>query len=220
MPTIIIEGKPFEYDKVDLSYDKNPGLSKDIAKKLLLRIKEIFDENDIEFHLSFGTLLGAIRDKDFINGDTDIDITVDIKYEKKILKLIPQLNVENIRLCRAAKHRTYSFMYNKCYIDVYILKPYRFNILGIYCYNLTSLAVPKKYLKETQNIEFQGSIFKCPKEAISLLKFWYGDTWNIPISGHEHKYIYEVYPSYLLKMIIRFIKKMIKHGILYKYWHK
>lgn len=49
---------------------------KDKGIKNLLEAKEIFDSLDMPFFLSNGTLLGAIRDKDFIAHDTDIDLGV------------------------------------------------------------------------------------------------------------------------------------------------
>ncbi|MBA7590637.1 hypothetical protein ES708_32764 [subsurface metagenome] len=40
--------------------------NKDIAERVLLDTKEIFDANDIKFWLIFGTFLGAYRDKGLI----------------------------------------------------------------------------------------------------------------------------------------------------------
>jgi hypothetical protein len=96
---------------------------------------------------------------------------------------------------------------NSCYIDVYIVKPYKCSIWGIYCYNLAGYATPKKYFKEIQDIEFQGVTFQCPKNPINILKFWYGKTWNIPI--HSKKYIYEVYSSHIYKKFENRIKKLV-----------
>jgi len=42
--------------------------------KMLVTVKELFDKNDIEFWPIYGTLLGFVRDKDFIEWDYDIDI--------------------------------------------------------------------------------------------------------------------------------------------------
>jgi phosphorylcholine metabolism protein LicD len=206
MATIIIEGESFEYENIHLSDETNSVMSHVFAKALLLKVKDVFDKHDLKFSLAYGTLLGAVRDKDFINGDKDIDIyTWDLK---KLLLLVPKLYEDGIKLCRIIEGRLYSFMYqNSCYIDVYIVKPYKCSIWGIYCYNLAGYATPKKYFKEMQGIEFQEVTFQCTKNPVNILRFWYGKTWNIPI--HNKKYIYEVYSSHIYKKIKNRIKKLI-----------
>lgn len=53
--------------------------------KVLLKIKEIFDNNNWKYYLAFGTLIGAIRHNGFIPWDDDIDIIVPRDdYEKFI----------------------------------------------------------------------------------------------------------------------------------------
>jgi secreted Zn-dependent insulinase-like peptidase len=101
---------------------------------------------------------------------------------------------------------------NSCYIDVYILKPYKYSLLGLYCFNLAGYATPKKYFKERQNIKFLEKTFQCPKNPVNILEFWYGKTWDTPI--HSKKYMYEVYPSYIYKKF----KSIIKFLIAYDRW--
>ena len=47
---------------------------KEIALKVLCQIDEICKTNDIRYSLAYGTLLGAVRHKDFIPWDDDVDI--------------------------------------------------------------------------------------------------------------------------------------------------
>lgn len=44
--------------------------------KVLLKLKEIFDQKGWKFYLTYGTLIGAVRHKGFIPWDDDIDVWV------------------------------------------------------------------------------------------------------------------------------------------------
>jgi len=49
-------------------------MNKEVAKNNFLDFKKIFDKHNIKFILAFGTLLGAIRQNDFIDWDSDTDV--------------------------------------------------------------------------------------------------------------------------------------------------
>lgn len=50
--------------------------------EMLLSVKELLEQNEITYTISFGTLLGAKRHGDFIPWDDDVDIHIeDIKFE-------------------------------------------------------------------------------------------------------------------------------------------
>jgi len=58
------------------------------GRMLLSQIKLIFDELNIQYWLEYGTLLGAIRDKKFIQHDYDIDIGLFLTdYNEEIEKV-------------------------------------------------------------------------------------------------------------------------------------
>ena len=86
--------------RVFLSMPKAEGkhrILQDAATKLLEDFKKICDDNDIEFFLCYGTLLGAYRHKGFIPWDDDIDIgmmTNDYFRLYKILKGDPNFDLQ------------------------------------------------------------------------------------------------------------------------------
>lgn len=55
------------------------------ARKELKEIKEVFDTNNTEFFLLYGTCLGAVRGQDIIHWDIDLDIGIlDHTHKSKI----------------------------------------------------------------------------------------------------------------------------------------
>jgi len=77
----------FEFNEVEF---KN-GIKKinlDISKKNLLDLKKILDKNDIYFGLIYGTLLGAIREKNFIAHDEDTDIFMLEEDKTQVLNIL------------------------------------------------------------------------------------------------------------------------------------
>lgn len=62
------------------------GEHKKTAMKLLKRVTKMLDENNIDYFLISGTLLGYVRHNDFIPWDDDIDLIVDGEALKKLDK--------------------------------------------------------------------------------------------------------------------------------------
>jgi hypothetical protein len=61
----------------------------ELSIRALKKIKKTFDENNIEYWLDEGTLLGAVREKSFIPWDHDIDVGV---WQTTIPHIIPLFN--------------------------------------------------------------------------------------------------------------------------------
>ena len=66
-------------------------MDKQVAFENLLIIRDLFAERGIPMFLTFGTLLGALREKDFIAHDDDVDIGVFMRDRDAILALMPEL---------------------------------------------------------------------------------------------------------------------------------
>jgi len=69
---------------------KNKYLNKKIAEENLKLFKQIADKYNLKLILAYGTLLGAIREGDFITHDYDIDLMI---FKEDIEKLLLKLKL-------------------------------------------------------------------------------------------------------------------------------
>ncbi|QIU93779.1 LicD family protein [Bacteroides faecium] len=180
MGQIIIKEQPFHFDEIDLTYENSIIIDSSIAKQNLLDFKAVLDKRGIKFLLMHGTLLGAIREQQFIKHDIDIDTCT--FEEEKLVEVIPELSQAGLKLCRYEKNVIYSFIRNNVYIDVYIVNKLKGLISPFYVRYLYRI-IPRKYFRCTKKMIFLGETFKIPNHSIKLLEFWYGKDWQTPISN-------------------------------------
>jgi len=68
--------------------------NKEKLQKLYKYVLEQFIDTGIEFTLFYGTLLGYIRENDFIENDDDIDVIVNKKDYNKVMENISKKNLK------------------------------------------------------------------------------------------------------------------------------
>lgn len=213
------EDLAFEFDEEYIDARTLPELSHEEAKIMLFKTQEIFKEAGIDIYLAFGTLLGAIREGDFIKGDSDADVYA--RSEREVFENLSFFQSRGLKLVRYCPNYEFTFRYNetkKYFIDVFVLgKPK--GVWKLYCYKLADWYVPKRYVDKDETIVFLGKNFKVAKTPKRLLKFWYGKTWNIPVGKFDGKFKYDVYSHiYYLKF------KKTKFGLflrdIYRYCFK
>ena len=155
-----------------------------VAKENLLLFKEVFDEKGVTFALMYGTLLGAIREHNFISHDDDIDI---IAFDNDgVLDLIPNLLEKGFKLVRYFEwdlSNEYVFSRKGIHVDIFMVCPVK-GIKGKLYVGLWGKLFPKKYFKELVNYEFLGLNFQIPKNPEILCKYLYGKNWQLPAGNH------------------------------------
>lgn len=193
------------------------------CRELLELTDDILNDEGIEYWLTYGTLLGAYRDHNFIAHDYDLDIALnwDDRHNIKSLMLSKGLvlkhevhfgdwdNPENIE---------YRFEYKNTFIDIDFYK-----VSGNTAVTSNPSFIPdsplvigKKFLVITEEIvnpfkglteiEFLGRNYKIPANTEEFLIANYGKDYRIPIKDYDyrehalniHEYSLEEKQSYMI----------------------
>lgn len=185
-------------------------------------VSKICDNNNIPYWLSFGTLLGAVRHKGFIPWDDDLDIEVEQKDFKKLMKCLELELPETMKLQfegndpfyfhKFAKVRdlksvvseklTEDFKYKGVFIDIF---PREYSITFLKTIALKLKGESVIYLKNCNYLNKRNNIFK---RAIL----------NVRIVMHDFIIWFSKYLSKLLllnKLFTPFLNKGINKDIIF-----
>lgn len=161
-------------------------MNKSQAISNLKELDSIFRELGVEYWLSNGTLLGLYRDNDLISGDSNTDMSVNVKtISKDMFQRINEANFSIVRffgkledgfMVEIAKNdvKTNLFFFykekEKWYHSVYV------DMDGIESLKYDYVFEPFELTEATYN----GNQFFIPAQTENVLKQQYGANWNIP----------------------------------------
>jgi hypothetical protein len=170
------------------------------AKEALFLIDDIFKAVDLRYFLIFGTLLGAIREKDFIVYDDDIDLGIYIEDTDKLINALTILT------------KDYGFVISKISTSCESVTIYYQNIIidiglfhrdkKVYIYNdFFENKIPIRFLDQLEKTNLFNREFLVPYDVENYLSFMYGKNWRVPTQkwNHFNKYI-NIDISYLRKI--------------------
>lgn len=169
-------------------------INKELAAENLKLFQTILDTHNIQWGLAFGTVLGAVREHDFISHDEDIDVYVLSENEDQFKELLPILKENKFDLIRYERRGLYSIERNGEYIDIYIFYPYKKGIR-----NNGADFMLESHLLETKKISLRNVSCSIPQNYTECMEILYGKTWMIPIP----------YTTYNLSKI-----QILKHKII------
>lgn len=164
-----------------------------------LRLLDILlKSKEITWGPIFGTLLGIVRDNDFITWDEDIDLYILKEQEDMFRNVLWDLSDNGFSLIRYERRGLYSIMRNGEYIDFYVLAKIQENLRetggGGYVF--------EKYIRDTIPYNFKGIELNIPREYDEFLTLSYND-WRTPVQ----------YANFEMNSFQKSIKKFI-------YWVK
>ncbi|MGB5964499.1 MAG: LicD family protein [Sulfurimonadaceae bacterium] len=184
---IITDNGIYRYEEIEL-YAGKKKLDREIAKRNLLDFKKVMDTLDVRYGLMYGTLLGAVREGNFIVHDEDIDIFVLVEDRSKVLNALFEIEKLGFKVARYKYEDLLSIIRDDEYIDLYFFRKYLGTKRRIHD-NL----VDAKYLEHTETIDFLGENFPVPGNPEQLLEVMYGKDWKIPnIDSKPTNYSYDV----------------------------
>ena len=181
---IIIEGKPFHFERLPWVGVPNRVFNQELATECLLKVKELLDIHGITFILMHGTFLGAFRDKCFISHDMDLDLAIYQKDDEAFKSIIPELYENGIKICRYHYGIIYSFIYKGIICDFDVICKAEFPFYIRY-YRVVKELTPKKYLSTAEPLDFLGKTFMVPANPEAMLAYEYGKNWRTPQKGRQ-----------------------------------
>lgn len=181
MPKIILpDGTIYRYKTIPLF----PGVKRiDRAKAAenLRLFKTIADASGLSFSLAYGTVLGAMREHDFIDHDEDIDLALFETERSRFLSLLPRLREAGFELVRHDRRGLYSIMRRGEYIDFYFFAPFRSG--DLVC---SGFLMREEFLKDTAEVEFAGDTYRIPRSWERYLIAEYGEDWRTPVEYNDY----------------------------------
>lgn len=161
-----------------------PGI-KQINKKIALEnlkvVSDIMHKSGIKWGPVLGTLLGIIRENDFITWDEDIDLFIMEEDKEKFLPLLFDFINAGFKIARSWRCGLVSIIRNGEYIDFYFMKDLHG---GVRC-AVGDAFIFEKYLTDVIPWDFKGVQFYIPREYDEFLTFHYGD-WRTPVQWNDY----------------------------------
>lgn len=187
-------------------------IDKKKAFENLCLFKDIADRNGFRFFLAYGTLLGAIREKDFIDHDEDIDLGADYQDVDMFMSMLFELREHGFEVARWDDRGLISIIRNNEYIDIYFFKKYNDKLL-INC----GEPLPRQYLENQEVIEFKGVEFNAPADTVGAVEYWYGKDWQTPAQWLDfHTPKWRIWMFKVMQWVKLYIPKCLTKNLLKK----
>lgn len=197
-------------------------MNKERAKQVLFDIIDIFEKYNIEYFLFLGTLLGAVREKDFIEGDNDIDIGIlDCFWNNPYLykKVAKDLLKKGLHITSILENSVMTIVKNgdankdeEINVDLYYGHTNHFRDKNvIFLGNTWRMEIPNGYMYGLSEIDFLGRMVSVPHDPEKFLDDLYLDGWREKKDKDGLRYGFMVVDRNV-KQIIEYTSYLIIYG--------
>lgn len=168
-------------------------------------IFRVFEENNFNYAYDFGSLLGIIREKKFMEHDDDIDLMIILDDNSKIKSIPEILKPYGFRLNNLYKVEDEIVEYNFEYkesgltIDVFLnIRDTEDKLVSYWLYQdankkyededeMTVSLSKKCNITEFKYVNYWGVDLRIPKNAEEVLYWHYGEKWMVKNSKYSSK---------------------------------
>ncbi|WP_289054453.1 LicD family protein [Carboxylicivirga marina] len=178
---IHINGRVLQYEEKEIILGVKQ-LNKSKSAENLRILGEELNKRNVRYGLMFGTLLGAVRENDFIDHDEDTDVFVLEEDRDIVMQSLFSLEEKGLKVIRYLPILI-SLMRDNEYIDLYFFHKTR----DLYYRKVRKFGIhhvlPAKFLEEVSLYGFCGGKYPIPIEKEKVLETLYGKDWKVPVKN-------------------------------------
>ena len=157
-------------------------IDREISAENLLLLKAVLDRNAIPFTLIAGTLLGAVREEDFIAHDEDVDLALLSEDKERLFDALPEVIEAGFTIARYNRRGVLSVMRRGEYIDLYLFRP-----IGNGRRSCDGWIVLEEHLTDVAPFCFKGAEYLAPRAYEDYLVTEYGPNWRTPVVWNNYQ---------------------------------
>jgi phosphorylcholine metabolism protein LicD len=169
----------FEFEPIHL-FNGRKKIDRDISRENLLAVEKILSKSNLGWGLVYGTLLGAVREGNFIEHDEDTDIFVFDEDREEFLSLLFEMSHLGFKVARY-EGTLLSIIRNNEYIDFYLFKRNFFGRRSGHYF------IPKNFFSSLDTVNLFGLNFPTVGNHRKFLVHTYGEDWMTPKIGNHAK---------------------------------
>lgn len=197
----------FTYDNHILSF-RGKRINKEKMTRCLADFSSYMDRIDVNWGPAFGTLIGIVRNDDYLPWSPNFDIYILKEDEERFKDVLWKLREGGFNLVRYERRGLYYIEKDEEYFKVFVLHKISFDVR----HTGGSDFIHEKYIQNTVKWDFKDIQLNVPQELDEYLTFQYGN-WIVP----QQTVFYEGIFTNWKRVISQYIQDILPNDIYYKW---